>query len=170
MRVKCSSCGSENPDYAFYCGKCAAELKGDLTTKSAELHGPRPTTKIESILSRNLLRIEENAARKRRGLIGKLRGRFWRSGALVFKSELEEVTLTIDVEGHASVSRGRPAQPTIELVGPHDSFIEMFRNERNIGRMPSSIVVHMAGKELPDATSQQIFKSGIERLLRALFE
>jgi hypothetical protein len=26
MVVKCPSCGAENPDYGFYCGRCAKEL------------------------------------------------------------------------------------------------------------------------------------------------
>jgi hypothetical protein len=28
LAMKCSNCSAENPDYAFYCGKCATELRG----------------------------------------------------------------------------------------------------------------------------------------------
>lgn len=34
MVVKCPSCGAENPDYSFYCGKCAAELKRGSTPEA----------------------------------------------------------------------------------------------------------------------------------------
>ena len=168
--MKFGSCGSEDPDYSFYCGKCAAELKVDSMTESVESPLPKPATKIESILSRNLLRIEDNAARKRRGLVGKLRGRFWRSGTLVLKSEFEEVTLSIDDEGRASVSKGRPIEQSIELLGPHEPFMEMFKDERHIGSIPGSIVVRVGGRELPDEMSQRMFRDGIARLLRALLE
>jgi len=170
--VKCPSCGAENPEYAFYCGKCAAEMKGGSASKakSDDSDKPRSTTKIESILSRNILRIEENAAKKRRGALGKFRGAFWRSGTLVFKSEREEVTLSIDREGHASVNRGMPPNPGFELMGPHDSFLTMFSDERNVRSIPGSIVIRLGGRELPDEMSQRMFREGIERLLRALFE
>jgi hypothetical protein len=139
-------------------------------SKSDDSDKPQSVTKIESILSRNILRIEENAAKKRSGALGKFRGAFWRSGTLVFKSECETVTLGIDDEGHASVNKGMPPNPGFELVGPHDSFLTMFGDERNVRSIPGSIIIRLGGRELPDETSQRMFRKGIERLLRALFE
>lgn len=37
--AKCPNCGSDNPDYAFYCGRCSAELK-DSSGKPYVMPGP----------------------------------------------------------------------------------------------------------------------------------
>ena len=170
--MKCPACGADNPDYTFYCGKCAAELRSSPQREPdvATRRRPQSETKIETVLSRNLLRIENNASRNHKGFFGRLKGSFGRSGTMVFRSEREEVTLIFDGDGHASVSRGRSAKPTIELVGPHESFLDMFGDERNVDSIPDPISVRLLGREMPDEASQQVFRSGIERLLHGLFE
>jgi hypothetical protein len=170
--VKCPNCGAENPDYVFYCGKCASEMKSGLvpTTRGGDSDKPRSTTKIESILSRNILRIEENVAKKRSSALGRFRWGFWRSGTLVFKSECEEVTLSVDKKGHASVRKGVPTNPSIELEGPHDSFLEMLREERNICGIPSRITIRIGGRESPDEMLMLQFRHIIGKLLHELLE
>jgi hypothetical protein len=45
MATKCPNCGTENPDNAFYCGKCANELRASAAApqvQEIELGQPRP--------------------------------------------------------------------------------------------------------------------------------
>lgn len=42
MVIKCPNCGAENPDYGFYCGKCAHELPRAL---GASRHEPQPLSR-----------------------------------------------------------------------------------------------------------------------------
>ncbi|OGS43978.1 MAG: hypothetical protein A3K76_00625 [Euryarchaeota archaeon RBG_13_57_23] len=39
--AKCPNCGSDNPDYSFYCGRCSAELKDSSGKPYVE---PKPAT------------------------------------------------------------------------------------------------------------------------------
>ena len=41
MVLKCTNCGAENPDHAFYCGKCAKELRGIPSTPPSERADPQ---------------------------------------------------------------------------------------------------------------------------------
>ena len=42
--MRCANCGTENPDYSFYCGNCAKELTRTPTASKAE---PRPRSASE---------------------------------------------------------------------------------------------------------------------------
>jgi hypothetical protein len=168
--VKCPKCRAESPDYAYYCGSCASELKGGNQAEAGEGDSRRakPRIKIESILYRNLVRVGENVARKRRGLTGRFT---WRSGTIVFKSEFEEVSLCVDKEGNVSVNRGIPAKSATMLEGPHDSFLMMFLDERHVTAVPESIEVSVEGIKLPhDEVARQILRDAADKLLRNLFE
>ncbi len=170
--MRCPHCEAENPDYVFYCGKCAKQMKDVLASEAKDVtsHNKRPAEKIENILNRNLLRIEQNVVKKRKGLSGIFGGAFLRSSTLVFMSELEEVTLGVDRDGHVTVTRGIPTTPSISLVGPHDSFLKLFQDERNIPMIPGSINIHLGNQELPRNLSQRVIREGIERFLHKLFE
>jgi hypothetical protein len=171
--VKCPKCGAENPDYGYYCGLCASELRGGDKAEAGK-GAPRraePRTKIESILRRNQVRIGENVARRRRGMLAKLGGLFRPSGTFIFKSEYEEVSLSVDKEGHVSVSSSPPAKIGLMLEGPHDSFLTMFRDERSIGDIPIEIDVRAEGFALPDDERlHDILRSSANKALRDLFE
>ncbi|OGS43729.1 MAG: hypothetical protein A3K76_04790 [Euryarchaeota archaeon RBG_13_57_23] len=170
--VKCKNCGSENPDYSVYCGRCAAELKGD-PAESAKEHRPQGSgsvTSIESILSRNLLRIEENLAKKRGGALGRLKKALSRSNSIVFRSERETVTLSIDKEGQVKVIRGLSTGAALELEGRHDSFLTMFQDERKVRTIPSSISVRLGKREPTDELSQRIIREIVEEMLYRLFQ
>lgn len=170
--MKCPKCGAENPDYAYYCGSCASELK--VGSRSGATDGPskrEPRVKIESILNRNLVRVGENAARRPRGLLGKLNDPFRRIGTIVFKSDLETASLSIDGERHASVNSATPTKPIVLLEGPHDSFLTMLGDGRKIGNVPESIRVHMEINLFHDDEMQQrILRDGVDKLLKRLFE
>lgn len=168
--MKCPKCRAENPDYAYYCGSCASELRGGNQAEAGEGDSRRaePRTKIENVLHRNLVRIGENVARKRRGLMGRF---IWRSGTIVFKSEFEEVSLCVDKEGNVSVNRGIPAKSAIMLEGPHDSFLMMFHDEHHVTVVPESIDVSVEGIKSPhDEGARQILRDAADKLLRNLFE
>jgi len=170
--MRCRNCDAENPDYVFYCGKCAMQLKGVPTPEAGDdaSRNKRPAEQIVNILNRNLLRIEQNAVKNRKGLAGILGGAFLRSSTLVFRSELEEVTLSIDKDGHATVSKGRPSTPTISLLGPHDSFLRLFQDERKVRMIPDSIDIHLGDRMLPHDVSQRVIREVVERFLQKLFE
>jgi hypothetical protein len=175
MTMICPKCGSENPDHVFYCGKCAEQLKG-VSPSETEEDKPRkvrPAVKIESILSRNLLRIEENVRKWReKGFLARFRGPTRRPQIIMFTSEVEKVVLIIDSEGHASVSKTPPSKPGIELSGPHESFLSMFEDERNLRGIPGSISIHIRGSELPmhDEMTEILMREVVEKVLRSLFE
>ena len=46
MAIKCPSCGADNPDHAFFCGKCAKELPRVPST-----HEPDPTKQAQPTVS-----------------------------------------------------------------------------------------------------------------------
>jgi hypothetical protein len=172
MTIECPNCRAENPDHVMYCGKCATQLTGYPTPEAGDnepLH-KRPAEQIESILSRNLLRIEQNVVKKRKGLSGMFGGKFLRFSTLAFKSEFEEVTLSIDKDGHASVSKGHTSTHTILLAGSHDSFLKMFQDERNVSMIPDSITIHLGNREFPHNISERVLRELVERFLQKLFE
>lgn len=171
--MKCPKCGSENPDYAYYCGSCASELRGGSQAGAGEddSRKAKPRIKIESILYHNLVRVGENVARKRGGLFGRHFGPFRRAGTFVFKSEYEKVSLSFDSEGHVSVNSGIPTKNAVLLEGPHDSFLMMFRDEHKIDEIPSSIEVRVEGLTLPnDDQVRQVVRSAAGKMLRGMFE
>lgn len=157
----------------FYCGKCASELKGgdQAEVGKGDLRRAEPRTKIESILYRNLVRMGENVARRPRGLLGRFGGAIWRSSTIVFKSEYEEVSLSIDMEGKVSVNSVIPTKSILLMDGPHDSFLTMFRDEHKISGIPESIEIHIKGVGFPnDEIAQQILRDMVGKLLRIMFE
>jgi hypothetical protein len=99
-------------------------------------------------------------------------GRFARrSGTIVFKSEFEEVSLSIDKEGNVSVNRGIPPKSALVPEGPHDSFLMMFLDEHHVSEIPGSIEVSVRGVRSPhDETAQRILRNAADKLLRSLFE
>lgn len=171
--MKCPKCRAENPDYAYYCGSCASELRGGNQTEAGEgdSRKAKPRIKIESILYRNLVRVGENVARRRGGLLGRHFGPFRRASTFVFKSEYEKASLSIDSEGHVSVNSGIPTKNVVLLEGPHESFLMMFRDEHKIDEIPSSIEVRVEGLALPnDDQVRQIVRSAAGKMLRGMFE
>lgn len=174
MVMKCPNCGAENPDCSYHCGSCASELRGGNKTEAGKCDSQsvKPRTDIESMLHRNLVRLGENVARRRHGLLFRLGGgTVWRSNTIVFKSEFEEVSLCIDEEGHTSVNGGVPTKVIILLEGPHDSFLTMFRDEHRVSGVPKSIKVHVEGiGSSYSVMAQQMNQSAVNQILRYLFE
>ena len=163
--MKCPSCGTENPDHAFYCGKCAAEMRGGGSPK------PQSSASIEKILSRNLTRIDENIAKKRSGFRGRFSIAFNRPGHLiVFESEREVVTLSMDEQGHASVTKGCPPGPILVLEGPHESIVAMFRDERHFVGLSDSVSVFLGDKVIPDRIAEDVVREMVSGFLQALFQ
>ena len=142
-----------------------------LSVDGGDSFKPKSATSIERILSRNLLRIDENIRKKRSSSLSILGRALKRPGAvLVFKSEREEVTLSIDEEGHASVTKGSTSGPVLTLVGHHDSFLAMFQDERNVGSIPESIDVLLGDQAVPGNDANIILKEATGRLLHILFQ
>lgn len=50
--MKCPSCGAENPDYADYCCRCAAQMISRPGTKVDESPGVRSETNPEALADR----------------------------------------------------------------------------------------------------------------------
>lgn len=166
--MKCSRCGAENPDYAFFCGKCAADLKDPSSPQEPSLQprkGPLPS--LYSMLSRRLLVVENNI-RKRPGVLRSLRESLYRGGNIVFKSESETVTLIIDKDHHASLLKGLPPKVNIELDGPQAAFLEMFPERGGFGYLPSSVSPNYKRVAM-NADLELMMREIAEKVLEGLF-
>lgn len=163
--MKCPKCGSENPDYAFFCGKCAGDLKVEVKELAKSSPTPALPT-IESMVSKYILKIQENASKKRKGLLG---GGIW-YGTIVFSNDRETITLLIEKDGHAAITRGAQSKKSLELKGPHEAFLEMFRDQKTVGRIPKSVSVAFAGFDQFDSIQQELAREGAWKMLRRTFE
>ena len=166
--MKCSKCGAENPDYAFFCGRCAADLKdpGSLQKPSPQ---PRmePIPSLYSMLSRRLLVVENNI-RKRPGALRALRESLYRGGNIAFKSESETVTLIIDKDHHASLLKGLPPKVNVEFDGPQAAFLEMFPERGGFGYLPSSVSPNYKHAAM-NADVELMIREIAEKMLEGLF-
>jgi hypothetical protein len=178
MEMKCPKCGAENPDYAFFCGKCAADLKSEDWTPS-ELEAKKKLPTIMSMVGRRLLHVEENLRKKRETRFGGLKA-FQRNGSIAFKSEIETVTLMIDRDGHASIRPGVPEETALLLEGPHEAFVELFGKKEGVGPLPYSVQVKIGGLsaydemvELArlkrDKTFELLIREAAEKVLKGYF-
>jgi hypothetical protein len=59
MATKCPNCGAENPDYAFYCGKCSATMKeAEQETQAMEPSSEAvPITQMEPLVRSDIARL-----------------------------------------------------------------------------------------------------------------
>jgi hypothetical protein len=167
--MKCTHCGAENPDYAFFCGRCSADLKQDLVSGSAGPSTEKPAISIESLLSPKLLRIEDNIRSGRERFLGRLRFPS-RQFAITFRSELETITLVVEKDGHASTVKEYPQEKVLMLEGAHEDFVRMLNAQEGFGMIPDSIRVTLAGKAMPDATSERAVREGVEKTLARLMK
>jgi uncharacterized membrane protein len=57
--MKCPNCGAENPDYAFYCGKCSATIReAEQETRAAEPSSETvPITQMEPLVRSSIARL-----------------------------------------------------------------------------------------------------------------
>jgi hypothetical protein len=178
MEMKCPKCGAENSDYAFFCGKCAADLKSEDWAPS-ELEAKKKLPTIMSMVGRRLLHVEENLRKRREKRFGGLKA-FQRNGSMTFKSEIETVTLTVDKVGHASIRPGEPDGTALLLEGPHEAFVEMFKEQAGVGSIPYSIEVKLMGlsshqemvmfsKRKRDRTLELLIREAAEKTLKGFF-
>ncbi len=178
MEMKCPKCGAENPDYAFFCGKCATDLKSEDWTPS-ELEAKKKLPTIMSMVGRRLLTVEENIRKKREKRFGGLKA-FHSSGSITFKSEIETVTLTVDRDGHASVRPGEADDTVLFLEGPHEAFVEIFEEHGGVGSIPYSIEIKFMGlsshqemvlfsKRKRDKTIELVVRESAEKILKGFF-
>ena len=178
MEMKCPKCGAENPDHAFFCGKCAADLKPE-NWEPSELEAKKKLPTIMSMVGRRLLHVEENLRKKRETRFGGLKA-FQRGGSMTFKSDIETVTLTVDKDGHASVRPGESDRTALLLEGPHEAFVEMFKEHAGVGPIPYSIEVKFMGlssqqetvlfsKRRRDKTFELLIREAAEKTLNGFF-
>jgi hypothetical protein len=163
--MKCLECGAENPDYAFFCGRCAADLKAEPKEHVASSPPIRLPT-IESAVSKYLPSIQENASKRRRGIFG---GNLWH-GTIVFTSDRERITLQIEKDGLATILKGAQSKASVELTGPHEAFLEMFRDEKMVGKIPDTVAVTVGGAGPKDSIGQQLAREGTWKMMKRIFE
>ncbi len=167
LALKCPKCGADNPDYAFFCGRCAADLKADATGP-ASLKKSIPS--IYSMLSRRLLRLEENMQRGSHGALGRIRESLHRGGEIAFKSESEVATLVLGKDRHASITNGPPSKAVMVFEGPSEAFVEMFPESGGFGYLPDSVSVTLRGSEMQGAKVEPIIRQLAEEMLKGLFQ
>lgn len=191
--MKCPVCGTDNPDYIFYCGKCGAELRGppdrempsgneddgiETPEETPQIWQDQPAPKynaapgaLEEALKALLPRIDDNIMNGHARFVGRFRDVLGKPGTiLVFKVEQESIVLGIGQDGRAYVRQGSPFGPNVVLTGPEESFLAMLKDGHFAG-LPASISVSIADMTLrmPDMTDN-VLRFEAERLLRLLFQ
>lgn len=169
--MKCPKCGAENPDYAFFCGRCATDLEQPMSPKEPIREARKePLPSIYSMLNSRIVTVETNVRDRSRGLFAGFRKLLKRGGTIVFRSESEVVTLVLDADQHVSILRGPPVRISFEFEGPHSAYLEMFPPSGGFGHLPSSVDVKLGGEtHISGTTTEMVFRDAGESLLKTLF-
>lgn len=170
---RCRKCGALNTSTMEVCGSCktpfdgreevATPLKG---SSASNLAANREGDLIKRKLSSILVRIEDNWREFAESPGGRIAFARRRTFVMGFKTENEEVTITIPPDGHAFLGDDYLSTHNLDFEGPEKDLLALLEYGRDIPSIPDSISVKLGGRDSPPSIGFGIMSPITRQVLR----